>query len=201
MLIRQKLSKYIGPARHRNLVFGIVPRLHITTMICQRCLLRTRSFYSAPSQVISTKNSRASASILSTPRRRSSPKTLEIPPAAQSFSNSPGSLEPSPSALSSPEPAFVSSVPAGTPLRGLAYLKDKDPPLAQADHEYPGWLWGLLDEGKKSGKKDGADNQGDSYCKPHPTLEDVLQSLQGLQILSSNVPRFPRSPPSDSTLN
>jgi len=109
--------------------------------------------------------------------------TLEKPPAAQSFSNSPASLDPSPSASSSPEPIIVSSVAAGTPLKGLDYLKGKDPPLAQADHEYPGWLWGLLDEGKKSGNEDGGDSQGDSYCKPLLTLEAYSESLQVLLLL------------------
>ena len=43
-----------------------------------------------------------------------------------------------------PLPTPKSSCPAGTPLKGLAYLKNSEPPLAKEDHEYPSWLWSLL---------------------------------------------------------
>lgn len=41
-----------------------------------------------------------------------------------------------------------SSVPAGTPLKGLAFFKDKDAPIAMEDAEYPEWLWTVLAEVK-----------------------------------------------------
>jgi len=44
----------------------------------------------------------------------------------------------------------VSSVPAGTPLKGLNYLKNQTDPIAMEDHEYPAWLWEVLSE-KKAG--------------------------------------------------
>lgn len=37
-----------------------------------------------------------------------------------------------------------SSCPAGTPLPGLAILKDRPEPIALPDDEYPPWLWSLL---------------------------------------------------------
>jgi len=43
-------------------------------------------------------------------------------------------------------------------------LKGKDPPLAKEVHEYPSWLWGLLDEAKERKNEDGND-LGDSYSK------------------------------------
>ena len=55
----------------------------------------------------------------------------------------------------------MSSVPAGTPLKGLGYIKGKEAPIAKEDHEYPDWLWGLLDFQKTSGKE-GA-QEGDLY--------------------------------------
>jgi len=47
----------------------------------------------------------------------------------------------------------VSSVPAGTPLKGLNYFKNKSDPIAMEDHEYPAWLWEVLTE-KKAGAGD-----------------------------------------------
>lgn len=71
-----------------------------------------------------------------------------------------------------------SSLQAGTVLRGLAFLKNSEPPVAREDNEYPDWLWGLLDQGKYGGKGklDGGSGEGDAFCKPrllspsiHPT--------------------------------
>jgi len=35
-------------------------------------------------------------------------------------------------------------VAAGTPLRGLNFMKDKSDPLAMEDSQYPDWLWTIL---------------------------------------------------------
>ncbi|CAO3617417.1 unnamed protein product [Mucor hiemalis] len=45
-----------------------------------------------------------------------------------------------------------SSVPKGTVLKGIQYLKDKQDPVALDDAEYPEWLWDLLDEKKMKQK-------------------------------------------------
>jgi len=37
-------------------------------------------------------------------------------------------------------------VPAGTPLQGLNFLKDRHDPVAMEDHEYPEWLWEILEK-------------------------------------------------------
>jgi large subunit ribosomal protein L54 len=59
-------------------------------------------------------------------------------------------------------------VPAGTPLKGLNFLKNTQDPVALEDHEYPAWLWEIL--GNKE-KKAGADAMaGDLFCmflSPH----------------------------------
>lgn len=55
-------------------------------------------------------------------------------------------------------------MPGGTPLKGLGYFKGRDAPVAMEDHEYPEWLWGLLDEAKKSGAAGaGGSVEGDEY--------------------------------------
>jgi large subunit ribosomal protein L54 len=38
-----------------------------------------------------------------------------------------------------------SAAEAGSPLKGLNYLKDQPPILARPDEDYPDWLWRLLD--------------------------------------------------------
>jgi large subunit ribosomal protein L54 len=51
-----------------------------------------------------------------------------------------------------------SSCVAGTPLKGLNYTKGKPDIVALEDHEYPDWLWTLLDDSaKKSNDAGGAD--------------------------------------------
>jgi len=45
---------------------------------------------------------------------------------------------------------------AGTPLKGLGFIKGQEAPLAKDDGEYPHWLWGLLGTGDKSGELEGA---------------------------------------------
>lgn len=46
-------------------------------------------------------------------------------------------------------PRIVSSCPVGTKLEGLNYFKNKPDLFAKEDHEYPDWLWTLLDDPKK----------------------------------------------------
>src|SRR6202000_2030635 len=49
----------------------------------------------------------------------------------------------------SKQPAKItSSAPAGTVLKGLNFMKNKQDPIALEDEEYPAWLWGVLAEAK-----------------------------------------------------
>ena len=65
--------------------------------------------------------------------------------------------------LTPPSPARKrSSVAAGTPFKALGYLKNRDPPIAMEDHEYPDWLWSLLDKSEKA-KKGAAGSDADVY--------------------------------------
>jgi large subunit ribosomal protein L54 len=52
-------------------------------------------------------------------------------------------------------------VPAGTPLKGLNFLKDRQDPVALPDEEYPEWLWTVLARQEKKGESGGA---GDLFC-------------------------------------
>ncbi|KAI4193521.1 MAG: hypothetical protein LQ350_008272, partial [Teloschistes chrysophthalmus] len=61
---------------------------------------------------------------------------------------------------------------AGTPLKGLNFVKGKEMPLAREDGEYPDWLWGLLEAGKfgvvagkGAGSGGGAGGGGDLFSK------------------------------------
>lgn len=54
-----------------------------------------------------------------------------------------------------------SSVPAGTVLKGLNFMKNKTDPVAGEDGEYPSWLWGVLDAVKKDSQEGEA--EGDLF--------------------------------------
>ncbi|KAI5796431.1 mitochondrial ribosomal protein L37-domain-containing protein [Geopyxis carbonaria] len=57
-----------------------------------------------------------------------------------------------------------SSLPGGTRLANINYFKNKNDPVALDDHEYPAWLWTVLDTGKAAGGA--ADEEvGDIYSK------------------------------------
>ncbi|KAF8475965.1 mitochondrial ribosomal protein L37-domain-containing protein [Kalaharituber pfeilii] len=60
-------------------------------------------------------------------------------------------------------PHVVSAAPAGTVLKGLNYLKNKHDPIALEDHEYPAWLWTVLEEMKARGAL--GEEVGDLYSK------------------------------------
>ena len=55
-----------------------------------------------------------------------------------------------------------SSVPAGTVLKGLNFMKNRQDPVAMEDKEYPDWLWGVLKSGKEEG--DAGEGEGDLFC-------------------------------------
>ncbi len=57
-------------------------------------------------------------------------------------------------------PLVKSSIPAGQPLKGLNFLKDKQDPVALADDEYPSWLWTILDRQEKKAEA----GAGDLFC-------------------------------------
>lgn len=109
----------------------------------------------------------------STPGISQPPSTPTLPPTSTAKPQ-PGKEPPKPTKL-------VGSIPGGAPLFGVAYLKAKPTVLAMEDDAYPDWLWGLVDEGKKSTAAAGGGDAVDISCKLHRTLtQDLPGPLQDL---------------------
>ncbi|KAF1951943.1 hypothetical protein CC80DRAFT_480409 [Byssothecium circinans] len=87
-------------------------------------------------------------------------------------------------------PLVRSSVPAGTPLKGLNFLKDKSDPVAMADDEYPEWLWTILDRQEKKGEGAGA---GDLFSKSKKQRRLAAKRLRKEQLANPEllVPKVP----------
>lgn len=146
-------------------------RLH--TMICRSCL---RAASRSARQIAAPP---ASLRPQPTTRFFATSSSAHSPPAATSTSAAQPFSEPltpaaSPDAKATAAdaakkkavPLVKSSVPAGQPLKGLNFLKDRQDPIAAPDEEYPAWLWTLLDRQEKKADK----AAGDLFCKsryPH----------------------------------
>ncbi|OJD22081.1 hypothetical protein ACJ73_06574 [Blastomyces percursus] len=134
-------------------------------MLCSRC--RTSLLCRLPFRQRSWTSLQASRCAVSLPyrpsvRRYSTPASDPPEPSQPSSAPSitlPGAASPSSSARSTANgnepPRVMSGTPAGTKLKGLNYIKNKPDVFAMEDHEYPDWLWGLLDEAKTKTNADG----------------------------------------------
>lgn len=147
-------------------------------MICRTCLRAASRARISPSTSIATSRAFTTNPILNaTPvsassapaPRQGSASSSHTPPAATSTSAAQPFSEPiTPAAKKDGNPAekkapiVRSSVPAGTPLKGLNFLKDRQDPVALADDEYPEWLWTILERQEKKGESAAA---GDLFCK------------------------------------
>ena len=147
-------------------------------MICVRCahrlpLLRscaqTRLLSSTRPQNQADPNSISpSAATQSSPRGPPShshegPPSATSTSAAQPFSTPFTPHQPPiPATYSADGTKVESSVPEGTLLKGLGYLKGRDDPVAGADSSYPIWLWSLLDQ-KTGGAGGAGEGEGDLY--------------------------------------
>ncbi|KAI9847358.1 MAG: hypothetical protein M1837_002546 [Sclerophora amabilis] len=158
-------------------------------MICHRCLqrfapvklspsaslFRSSSTRRALSTTVSRQSQQPSISPSTTssakPRQPSGAPSATSTAAAQPFSTplspSPENLgiEGTPVTTKEPDvpptpPPPESSVPAGVPLRGLAYIKNRADPVALEDSEYPPWLWGCLSSSKAGRSAAGGDADG-----------------------------------------
>lgn len=147
-------------------------------MICHRCLLRAarREVSQTGSRAFSQSRARRSTpisadKITSVPRQGSAegrnPPSVISTSAAQPFS---ANTTPSPASegitgTPAKEPVPVaSSVRAGTPLKGLNFLKNGQDPVALADEEYPPWLWTILAPKERVGQAVEVDPN--LFCKP-----------------------------------
>jgi large subunit ribosomal protein L54 len=68
-------------------------------------------------------------------------------------------------------PLVKSSIPAGMPLKGLNFEKNKQDPVALADDEYPAWLWTILQRQEKTAEGAG---QGDLFCTSYSTFPFLI---------------------------
>lgn len=134
-------------------------------MICTRCLrLRLRLHLSSPllhRLPYSTTRSPPPATSTSAAQPFSTPFTPSPYP-----SSSPTHPSKSPPQQQQQQQQPQSSLKAGTPLKGLALEKNKEPPVAREDGEYPVWLWRLLGkgEGEGGGMEAGGKGGGDAFC-------------------------------------
>ncbi|KAG9949303.1 hypothetical protein KCU85_g4413, partial [Aureobasidium melanogenum] len=117
--------------------------------------------------------------------------------AAQPFSTP---LTPSPSAakLQAPSaekaaPTVKSSVTAGTPLKGLNFIKGKNDPVAKEDSEYPTWLWGILKKKAGESAADAASVEGDLFSKSKKQRRMAAKALRKQQLLNPEAlaPKIP----------
>ncbi|KAF2204197.1 hypothetical protein GQ43DRAFT_438185 [Delitschia confertaspora ATCC 74209] len=84
----------------------------------------------------------------------------------------------------------MSSVPAGTPLKGLNFLKNKSDPIAMEDHEYPSWLWDIL---KRQEKSADSAKEGDLFSKSKKQRRIAAKRLRKEQAANpeSFMPKIP----------
>ncbi|KAI5369577.1 Putative ribosomal protein L37 [Septoria linicola] len=88
---------------------------------------------------------------------------------------------------------IVSSVPAGTVLKGLNFMKNQQDPVALEDHEYPAWLWTALhDKGDTPGGQ-AKDAEGDLFSKSKKQRRIAAKALRKQQLLNpdSLAPKIP----------
>jgi large subunit ribosomal protein L54 len=111
-------------------------------MICTRCLLRARPRALGNAFQLAEQSPLASALA----RRNYADQKSDAP--RQSTTSS---------------ATVLSTVPAGTPLKGLNFLKNKQDPVAMEDAEYPAWLWTLL-KSEKAGNAE-TNLEADLYGK------------------------------------
>ncbi|KAF2025236.1 hypothetical protein EK21DRAFT_76910 [Setomelanomma holmii] len=181
-------------------------------MICRNCLraaakVRITSQASTQASRFFTYSSRRQTSTPSTPSRTvrqpfstsscSSANAATSTSAAQPFSEP---LTPAPSpelkgqateaAKKTATPLVKSSIPAGTPLKGLNFEKNKQDPVALPDDEYPEWLWTILQRQEKTA--DGA-GQGDLFSKSKKQRRVAAKRLRKEQAMNPGmlVPKVP----------
>ncbi|TKA82622.1 hypothetical protein B0A55_01362 [Friedmanniomyces simplex] len=165
-------------------------------MICQRCLqrlARRNAASSPPIRAFSPSPTARSTPIPAQPTTAATNPRPAGPPAETSTSSA--AQQPLRTTLtpkSSKHKLPQSSVPAGTVLKGLNFLKNKQDPIAMEDHEYPDWLWSVL--AKKEGQGDGMGvNEGDLFAKSKKQRQKAAKALRKTQLLNPEalVPKVP----------
>lgn len=175
-------ESFQGSTSNWSIVLDTLLHATAATMICQRCLLRAahRSVSTAnTARQLSRSTRKYAQAVTSATTTTTNPRPNDLPAATSTSAAQPFSapLSPNPAEHEddpeSPANAAAevrkrqrtpSSVPAGTVLRGLNFLKNKQDPLALEDAEYPDWLWETL-RGKQEGAGAGGEGEGDLFCE------------------------------------
>jgi large subunit ribosomal protein L54 len=147
-------------------------------MICRTCLRAARPslpLVRTPRFLSTTPSLRNATPISAATATQTNARPADAAPAATSTSAAQpfsAPLTPSPdpaiakaaaaAAQKKAAPLVKSSVAAGTPLKGLNFVKNAQDPVALADEEYPEWLWTILSRQEKSADAGG---MGDLFCK------------------------------------
>jgi hypothetical protein len=167
------------------------------TMICNRCL---RTAIQRPVALPFRRAITTTPIVRSTaaPRQGNPDSSSHTPSAATSTGaaqpfSTPLTVSPSAAELQAPSqekaaPTVKSSVAAGTPLKGLNFIKGKNDPVALEDGEYPSWLWGILKKKAGESATDAGSVEGDLFCTflPFPILPShPLPPLFGNKPLTS----------------
>ncbi|KXS18601.1 hypothetical protein M427DRAFT_53560 [Gonapodya prolifera JEL478] len=125
------------------------------------------------------------------PLCHSSPVASSLPPSRASLSRtalfSSSTCSHSPSA---DDTAPKSSVPKGTPLKGLNFFVGKSDPVAMDDSEYPPWVFALADQTKRK-DKDWGDEAG-SPDGSKPPSRAYLRMQNNRKIVYANAQRGKR---------
>lgn len=171
-------------------------------MICRTCLRAARLPSASTRRFLSSSPALTNATPISssaqpTPRQGTSTSPHPPPAATSSAAAQPFSapLTPAPPAALAKQaaraadkkasPLVKSSVPAGTPLKGLNFEKNKQDPVALADDEYPSWLWTILQ--RQEDKADSA-AMGDLFCMCPPNLAPALGDSYPVSLDKTNSP-------------
>ncbi|EME88014.1 uncharacterized protein MYCFIDRAFT_125120 [Pseudocercospora fijiensis CIRAD86] len=170
-------------------------------MICQRCL-RQLAKRNGVSSVKSARNfshstvSRSQA-VSAQETTATNPRPNDKPAATSTSAAQPFSTPLTPSATKpkkSKQPARIaSSVPAGTVLKGLNFMKNKQDPIALEDDEYPAWLWTALEKKADATGSVGEDAEGDLFSKSKKQRRIAAKALRKQQLLDpeSLAPKIP----------
>jgi len=176
-------------------------------MICQRCLYRattraplarsTQSTFTSQLQPLTARPATQRLTLTNSTQSQVNLSTSSNPQLSHLLTPTP----PPTASTSAPKRTPTSSVPAGTPLRGLNYLKSSSEPLALDDDAYPAWLWHCLESTGHSGSSGAADGSdggaegadGDLFCTSHLHLPSSSSfSISPLPpFLPPHPPRFP----------
>lgn len=167
-------------------------------MICRSCLRAA-----SRSRILPTIPSTPQYRFLTTTSTlRNAPTTAVSTPATSTSSAQPFSAPITPgadpgikaqaaeAAKKKPAPLVKSSIPAGTPLKGLNFEKNKQDPVALPDDEYPAWLWTILRTKEEGSEGVGV---GDLFCMPSTyflSLKTPLMQFFQITPPHSHIPPF-----------